>query len=952
MKRSQLTFLVILFVSQLILKAQTHYKVIDLGTLGGDGAGTIAYSINDSGQVVGSSYLTNDIFSHGFIWKNGIMADVGNLGGHGSSKATNNIGQVVGSSYTDDPTLGSHAFLWQAGVIMDLDPGGQKSVAEDINDAGIVAGFSFFWIDQFEGTFTFRAVKWSNNSLQDLGIVADSGVYTESTAINNVGQIVGYKYNADSRSYLGSFLWDDGNVVNIDSPLIAVDINDNGEVLCQFTGIEHSGIWQNGAITKDLGEFSAATVNNHTEIVGFKGSGLNSTAMLYMDGTLINLNDVSDTSGGWVLNQATSINNKGEIVGYDFHAGHYRAFLLKPSPNYPVIIVPGIAGTYAADINSDTLWLKNRGAQPDQIQVDPLARVYNDLIKTLENVGYEKDKNLFVVNYDWRLTPGPVDNSIDGHIDGLTGITISDDQFDYGVDYLGWYLKKAADEWRKMYNEELDSVDVIAHSTGGLLTRTYIESNAYGDVYSDSHQLPKIRNFVMIGVPNRGASKAWNPLHDNWIADVAYRFVLSKIINRAYQKIKRGATILGPDYNITQNLIKDSQGKLDSIKFINLYVPTIRYLLATYDFIDSGGGSFTNLNNDPGQRNTLVLDLNNGYDLLSGSNPNQFLDVTKATVIYGNGESTPNEVIRRTDNELLATQSFTEWAPHSTFSPAEWYKDIPAASGGDGTVPLESSVDQFISDNRANLILNSNTDHTGLVSAPDVQEAILKLLNVSYKQQDISTGAGNSWGNIINIISDPVELFITDGLGRKLGYSDSAGAVTEIPNSIWFGDKDGFGYAFNEIVEPLSLEVTGVGEDYYVMVSAEEQSKVGGIVLEGFLPKGEKHTYPIDFITTGIVKTMELIPDKFMLFQNYPNPFNPTTKISYSIPNVGTSLMKFVQLKVYDILGREVTTLVNEVQQPGNYEVTFDGSAFTSGVYFYELKSDSFVQTRKMILLR
>ena len=70
--------------------------------------------------------------------------------------------------------------------------------------------------------------------------------------------------------------------------------------------------------------------------------------------------------------------------------------------------------------------------------------------------------------------------------------------------------------------------------------------------------------------------------------------------------------------------------------------------------------------------------------------------------------------------------------------------------------------------------------------------------------------------------------------------------------------------------------------------------------------------------------------------QNYPNPFNPTTTIQYSIPNVasGFSLSK-VQLKIYDLLGREVVELVNENQSAGNYEVKFDASNLTSGIYFY-----------------
>ena len=90
------------------------------------------------------------------------------------------------------------------------------------------------------------------------------------------------------------------------------------------------------------------------------------------------------------------------------------------------------------------------------------------------------------------------------------------------------------------------------------------------------------------------------------------------------------------------------------------------------------------------------------------------------------------------------------------------------------------------------------------------------------------------------------------------------------------------------------------------------------------------------------------IPASFSLSQNYPNPFNPTTIIQYSI-----SSRQFVSLKVYDLLGREVATLVNEEKPAGNYEVEFDGTDFPSGIYFYHLSIDNrYNETRKMVLLK
>jgi hypothetical protein len=102
----------------------------------------------------------------------------------------------------------------------------------------------------------------------------------------------------------------------------------------------------------------------------------------------------------------------------------------------------------------------------------------------------------------------------------------------------------------------------------------------------------------------------------------------------------------------------------------------------------------------------------------------------------------------------------------------------------------------------------------------------------------------------------------------------------------------------------------------------------------------------------GIEPNMKNIPDKFTLSQNYPNPFNPTTKIKFDIPAVGTGRDLSVQLRIYDILGREVSTLVNEQLKPGTYEVEWDGSNYPSGVYFYKLITDSFSEAKRMVLIK
>jgi len=99
-------------------------------------------------------------------------------------------------------------------------------------------------------------------------------------------------------------------------------------------------------------------------------------------------------------------------------------------------------------------------------------------------------------------------------------------------------------------------------------------------------------------------------------------------------------------------------------------------------------------------------------------------------------------------------------------------------------------------------------------------------------------------------------------------------------------------------------------------------------------------------IVSGIA-TPQAVPEEYTLFQNYPNPFNPMTRINYTIPE-----LSFVELKLYDVLGNEIATLVNEEKPVGNYEVEFNATRLPSGIYFYKLQTPNFTQTKKMILLK
>ena len=100
-------------------------------------------------------------------------------------------------------------------------------------------------------------------------------------------------------------------------------------------------------------------------------------------------------------------------------------------------------------------------------------------------------------------------------------------------------------------------------------------------------------------------------------------------------------------------------------------------------------------------------------------------------------------------------------------------------------------------------------------------------------------------------------------------------------------------------------------------------------------------------VVTSVQRIDAAVPGNFNLSQNYPNPFNPTTKVRYSIPASGP-----VTLRVFNILGAEVATLVNEVQHAGVYVVDLNAAKLSSGVYFYRIDAGSFTSTKKMILMK
>lgn len=264
---------------------------------------------------------------------------------------------------------------------------------------------------------------------------------------------------------------------------------------------------------------------------------------------------------------------------------------------------------------------------------------------------------------------------------------------------------------------------------------------------------------------------------------------------------------------------------------------------------------------------------------------------------------------------------------------------------GDWLQPIQSPLTSGVEANSTSLIIskkkNIDGDYSGrlLYTFANNSGGICQIYNQS--EPLISSNSYNNLGIWIfgDLSFNTIEFILTDS--------------NELP--IWFtiDTLNWTGWKFKEI--DLS--------NYSIM-------KFNSIVIKQNINGEKKGQLYLDAlqsdIITGINKNHNLIEHKFELEQNYPNPFNPVTTIKYSIPDIISSKRRSVEfqnkdsqsfntrtvLKIYDVLGKEIKTLVNENQKPGTYSVEFDGSSLSSGVYYYQLRYGERVETKKLLLLK
>jgi hypothetical protein len=185
------------------------------------------------------------------------------------------------------------------------------------------------------------------------------------------------------------------------------------------------------------------------------------------------------------------------------------------------------------------------------------------------------------------------------------------------------------------------------------------------------------------------------------------------------------------------------------------------------------------------------------------------------------------------------------------------------------------------------------------------------------------------------------ELYNFDAYGEYEGQLDNGGERITLVSSA--GDTViNFKYSDDA---PWPVEADGLG---YSLVSKSRSGAGDPDTSAYWVISGVLNGSPgADDVVSGVKDITGFVPSEYKLQQNYPNPFNPVTNISYTIPETG-----LVSLTVYDVTGQEIAELINEEKPAGNYNTLFNASGLASGVYYYQVKVNDFISTKKMILLK
>ena len=327
MKRVGRIILFVMFIFGFINVPTVHAvePVVDIGTLGGLDA--FATAINNAGQVVGASKITEDGSFHAFLWENGVMIQLFPEEEDGYESVAQSIsenGFITGTAV--DPNGETRAFLWKNGKSIFLGTlGCESSYGTAVNGLGQVVGTT---CDE-EGNI--RGFLWRNGHMIDLGTLG--GNYTEANDINVFGQVIGK--STDSDGLTRAYIWDNGKMKPL-SPYSSgsYGINIKGHALLEYyipdLQESHAGIWTRRGFTPIEDEFYNGQffdINNNDHVVGVYYYDIRK-ALLYKDGQFIDLNAMLPDG---TESSALGVNDQDQVVGEFVNSdGHSRAIIWNP----------------------------------------------------------------------------------------------------------------------------------------------------------------------------------------------------------------------------------------------------------------------------------------------------------------------------------------------------------------------------------------------------------------------------------------------------------------------------------------------------------------------------------------------------------------------------------------------------------------------------------------------
>ncbi len=223
-----------------------------------------------------------------------------------------------------------------------------------------------------------------------------------------------------------------------------------------------------------------------------------------------------------------------------------------------------------------------------------------------------------------------------------------------------------------------------------------------------------------------------------------------------------------------------------------------------------------------------------------------------------------------------------------------------------------------------------------------------------------STDGGNTWSDGIRVNQDQINngkiqffpaIHVDKFGGVNIIFYDDRNTTSDSTSVFLARSEDG-GETWREFeisdhnFKPTSIAVAGgkMGDNIDITSS---NGKLWPVWMDNSTGIYQIWTVPIEISTVDVNERDDIFINSFQLEQNYPNPFNPVTNIKFRIAEFG-----FAMLKIYDVLGNEVATLVNEAKSAGEYEVVFNGDGLSSGIYFYQLSAGDFIRTKKMLLIK